>query len=78
MSLQIKLRHEKRGEHVRTTVFARWYDGTDTTFHNLGTITSDIGQYQLLWAALGLGATQTHGDLELLPDTGWSPAKEGR
>ena len=70
--LIIKLRHEKGGEHVRTTVFARWADGGDT-FQNLGTLTTDVGQYQLIWAALGLGADRTQNHLRILPDEGWSP-----
>lgn len=73
-TLEIKLHHVRRGEHIHTTVFARWFDGTmDITFQRLGVIVGDVGQYQLIWAALGLGATQTCGRLTLLPDAGWNP-----
>lgn len=73
MSLELKLRHEKRGDHVHTTVFARWI-GSGETFANLGTLVTDVGQYQLLWAAVGLGAPLMRGHIQMLPDEGWDPS----
>lgn len=76
--LDIKLRHEKLGDHIHTTVFARWTDsiGSDTTYQNLGKLVMDIGQYQLIWAALQIGQKKMQGHLNIQPDEGWSPHTE--
>ncbi len=71
--LDIKLRHKKLGDHIHTTVFARWTDGADVTYQNLGTLITDIGQYQLIWAALNIGQGKMQGHLTIQPDEGWSP-----
>ena len=69
----LKLRDEKRGDHVHTTFFC----GPDNqTLRNLGTLVMDVGEYQLIGAALLLGAEATHGHLRVV-STGWSPAHDG-
>ena len=76
---EIKLHHKKLGDHIHTTVFARRTDGADsvdTTYQKLGTLVMDIGQYQIIWAALRLGQEMTQGHLTIHPDEGWSPHDE--
>ena len=56
----IKLRSERRGEHVHERVFV----GPDEDHLALaGTLVFDVGQWQEFGAALMLGAAQMHGNL---------------
>ena len=73
--LNIKLKHEKLGDHIHTTVFARWTDGADTTFQNLGKLVTDVGQHQLIWAALRIGQEKMQGHLTVQHE-GWSPKND--
>ena len=66
----LKMRHEKMGKHIHTTFFS---GEENCTLANLGTLVMDVGEYQLIGAALLLGAERTNGHLKVLSD-GWSPA----
>jgi len=55
MTRLYKLRSTRRGEHVHTTVFAGW---EGQTLRNLGTLVSDIGEWQEFGALLLLGSQQ--------------------
>ena len=71
--LDIKLRHEKLGDHIHTTVFAMWTDDkTETTYQKLGNLVTSIGEYQLLWTALLIGQKKMQGHLTVQHE-GWSP-----
>ena len=75
----IKLRSEKRGEHIHETVFM----GVDRDhLQNAGVIVMRIGEWQMFGALLLMGAEQVkktrqsqgvdYLDVEVLQD-GWSP-----
>lgn len=58
----IRLRDERRGNHVHTRVFV----GPDHEHLALaGQLCLDIGQWQLFGAALMLGAKRTQGQLKI-------------
>jgi len=65
----LKLRHERRGDHIHTTFFC---GPRGQTLRNLGTLIMDIGEYQIIGAALLLGVDQLDGRL-LIESEGWSP-----
>ncbi len=59
----VKLKSERRGNHVHERVFV----GPDPDHLALaGTLVFGVGQWQAFGAALGLGATQMHGNLVVL------------
>lgn len=59
----IKLKAERRGEHVHERVFV----GADEGHLALaGVLVMDVGQWQIFGAALALGAAQTRGRLRVL------------
>ena len=60
----IKLRSERRGDHVHETIFAGPEE--NETFHNCGTLVFGVGEWQLFGAALMLGARQTQGNLRVV------------
>lgn len=75
--LDIKLRHEKVGDYVHTTVFARHTDNlTDTTYQKMGKLVMTVGEYQVIWAALRIGQEKMQGHL-IMQHEGWSPDKDG-
>ena len=78
MTTTIKLRSEKRGEHLHTTIFM---GKKGQTLHNCGTLAFRMGEWQLFGAALTLGQDRMnrndHKYLEVV--TEWqSPDQEGK
>ena len=65
----IKLRHEKRGEHIHTTVF---HAQDDKNFVNTGSLVQRIGEYQEFVAVMLLGADRTNKQIKVITE-GWSP-----
>ncbi len=68
----LKMVSDKRGEHVHTTFFMGMENRTPA---NLGTLVMHIGEWQILGAAILLGAEKTKGQLTV-ESSGWSPEKE--
>ena len=59
----VKLRSERRGAHVHERVFV----GPDTDHLALaGVLIFDVGEWQAFGAALGLGASQMHGQIRVV------------
>ena len=58
--MKTKMRSELRGEHVHTTFFM---GEEGCTLANAGTLVMDIGQAQVLLAAIIMGADRTAGRL---------------
>jgi len=59
----IKLRSERRGAHVHERVFV----GPDSDHLALaGVLIFNVGEWQAFGAALGLGASQMHGQVRVL------------
>ena len=59
----IKLRSERRGAHVHERVFV----GPDSDHLALaGVLIFNVGEWQAFGAALGLGASQTHGQVKVV------------
>ena len=67
-----RVRCEKLGGHVHMTFFR---GEKDRTFQNMGTLVGDVGDYQLLLAALSMGCRHTLGRA-VLETTGWDTSKE--
>lgn len=61
MPVVLKLRSERRGNHVHTTFYSA--SSPNTTFANLGTLVTTIGEWQSIGAALILGAERMNGNL---------------
>lgn len=57
---RLKMRSERRGGHVHTTC---WIGDDGRTLANIGTLVTDVGEWQTIGAALLLGARAMHGDL---------------
>lgn len=72
MPLTLKIFSEKREGRIHQT-FRSVRDGKKT--RNLGTLVLDIGEYQLIGAALLLGAERMQGPLEVVME-GWKPAEK--
>lgn len=73
MGLVIKLRAKRlHGDIVEDTIFV---GEKGHTLQNVGNLTFHLGEWQLFGAALMMGAKQTGGDLEVIPD-GWTPGGE--
>lgn len=60
MSIKLKSRSELKGEHVHTTF---WIGEDGHTLANIGNLVTNVGEAQILLAALLMGAEQTHGHL---------------
>ena len=59
----LKTFSERKGEHVHVHVFM----GPNTDhLASCGVLTFNVGEWQSFGAALGLGATQMHGNLKVI------------
>jgi hypothetical protein len=72
MSMIVKMVSDKRGDHIHTIFFMGMEGGT---MANCGTLVQDIGEWQILGAAILLGAERTKGRLTAVT-AGWTPEKE--
>ena len=69
----IKVRCEKMGEHIHM----RFFIGQEGyTMPGIGDLVGVVGDYQILLAMIGLGASHTNGQVKFVTE-GWSPEGEG-
>lgn len=68
-----KLRSERRGQHVYTTVFSGW---EGQTLANTGQLIQNIGEWQDFGATLLLGAKQTSGRVKVVTEGDEQVVKE--
>lgn len=67
----VKMVSAKNGEHICTTFFM---GKEGQTLANVGTLVQNIGEWQILGAAILLGAEKTKGRLRAVC-AGWNPEK---